>query len=100
MSGPTDGAGAAPPKPPALSVEQIEAQIAQRRDQLAKNVDALLYEVQPKVIVGRQKVKAQQKVRLMTHTPDGQLRTERIAGVLGATAVALIGIGLLRRRFG
>jgi len=33
-----------------------------------------------------------------THTPDGELRSERVAGVLAALAAVLIAIGLLRRR--
>ena len=40
------------------------------------------------------------KVAQSTRTPDGQIRSELVAAVLGATAVFLLGAGLLRRNRG
>ena len=93
----TDDAGAVST---VVTADLIEAEIVARRQALAANVDQLLYEVQPKTIANRQLARVNAQLKGLTHTPDGQLRSERIAGVLGAAAVALIGIGLLRRRSG
>ena len=82
---------------PAPTVAEIEAELTARRQQLATSVDELLYQVQPKQIVRRQGEKAQLAFYEATHTPDGELRAERVAGVLGAVAAALIGLGLIRR---
>ncbi len=38
------------------------------------------------------------RVAEATRTPDGQIRSELVAAVLAATSVALVGVGLLRRR--
>ena len=40
------------------------------------------------------------KVAQATRTPDGEIRSELVSAVLGATAVILVGAGLLRRNRG
>jgi hypothetical protein len=83
----------------AKSVDQIEAEIAAARDRLAGTVDELHTRTAPKEIVRRQAESAKAKFTEATRTEDGDLRTERIAA-LAAAAVALLGIGALRRRRG
>ena len=81
------------------SVEQIEADIAAARDRLAGTVDELHTRTAPKEIARRQAEAAKAKFTEATRTENGDLRTERIAA-LAAAAVALLGIGALRRRRG
>ena len=81
------------------SVEQIESEIAAARDRLAGTVDELHARTAPKEIARRQVASARTKFTEATRTPSGELRTERIAA-LAAAAVALIGLGALRRRRG
>jgi hypothetical protein len=81
------------------SVDQIEAEIAAARDRLAGTVDELHTRTAPKEIVRRQAESAKAKFIEATRTENGDLRTERIAA-LAAAAVALLGIGALRRRRG
>ena len=83
----------------AKSVEQIEAEIAAARDRLAGTVDELHTRTAPKEIARRQAESAKAKFTEATRTESGDLRTERIAA-LAAAAVALLGIGALRRRRG
>jgi hypothetical protein len=81
------------------SVDQIEAEIAAARDRLAGTVDELHTRTAPKEIARRQTEAAKAKFTEATRTENGDLRTERIAA-LAAAAVALLGIGALRRRRG
>lgn len=81
------------------SVEAIEAEIAAARQRLAGTVDELHARTAPKEIARRQAESAKTKFTEATRTQSGELRTDRIAA-LGAAAVALIGLGLLRRRRG
>ena len=83
----------------ARSVEQIEAEIAAARGRLAGTVDELHTRTAPKEIARRQAASAKAKFTEATRTESGDLRTERIAA-LAAAAVALLGIGALRRRRG
>lgn len=83
----------------AKSVDEIEAEIAAARDRLAGTVDELHTRTAPKEIVRRQAEAAKAKFTEATRTENGDLRTERIAA-LAAAAVALLGIGALRRRRG
>jgi MYXO-CTERM domain-containing protein len=81
------------------SVDQIEADIAAARDRLAGTVDELHARTAPQEIARRQVESAKTKFTEATHTESGDLRTERIAA-LAAAAVALIGLGAIRRRRG
>ncbi|WP_406831535.1 DUF3618 domain-containing protein [Pedococcus sp. KACC 23699] len=81
------------------SVEQIEAEIAAARDRLADTVDELHTRTAPQEIARRQVASAKAKFMNATHTPSGEVRTERV-GALAAAAVALIGLGVARRRRG
>ena len=66
---------------------------------MAGTVDELHARTAPKEIVRRQTEAVKDKFTEATHTPTGELRTERVAA-LAAAAVALLGIGLARRRRG
>ena len=81
------------------SVDQIEADIAAARERLAGTVDELHTRTAPQEIARRQVESAKAKFTEATRTESGDLRTERIAA-LAAAAVALIGLGALRRRRG
>ncbi|QGN56847.1 DUF3618 domain-containing protein [Nostocoides sp. HKS02] len=81
------------------SVDEIEAEIAAARTRLAGTVDELHARTAPKEIARRQVEGAKHAFTAATHTDGGELRTERIAALVAA-AVALIGVGVLRRRRG
>lgn len=81
------------------SVDEIEADIAAARSRLAGTVDELHTRTAPQEIARRQVETAKVKFTEATRTPTGELRTERIAA-LAAAAVALIGLGAVRRRRG
>lgn len=81
-------------------VAALEAELAERREHLSITIDELVTRLSPKEILRREVEAVKIKVAETTHTPDGQIRTELIAAVLGATAAVLIGVGLLRRRRG
>ncbi|MDR6862009.1 DUF3618 domain-containing protein [Phycicoccus sp. 3266] len=81
------------------SVDEIEAEIAAARSRLAGTVDELHTRTAPQEIARRQVETAKAKFTEATRTPTGELRTERIAA-LAAAAVALIGLGAVRRRRG
>ncbi|KRF22948.1 DUF3618 domain-containing protein [Phycicoccus sp. Soil802] len=81
------------------SVDQIEADIAAARERLAGTVDELHTRTAPQEIARRQVASAKAKFTEATRTESGDLRTERIAA-LAAAAVALIGLGAIRRRRG
>jgi hypothetical protein len=81
----------------ARSPAQIEADIEVTRARLAGTIDQLAFRAQPKQIVARQVKSSRRSFYEATHNEDGSLRTERISAVLAATAVVLLGIGLIRR---
>jgi hypothetical protein len=76
----------------------LERAIAERRDHLAATLDELTARAQPKAIARRGAASVQEKVRALTHTPEGQLRTERLAAVAGAVVVLAGTFAYLRRR--
>jgi hypothetical protein len=80
------------------SIAQLQAEIEAARGRLADTVDELAYRAQPQEIMRRQTESARASFVAATRDETGALRTERIAAVLGAVAVVLVAIGLLRRR--
>ena len=78
------------------SVQEIEAEIAAARVRLAGTVDELQHRTAPKEVLRRQVEAMRERLLDATHTPDGRLRTERVAA-LAAAAVALLGLGVWRR---
>ena len=79
------------------SAAALEQAIQDRRDHLAATIDELTARAQPKEIARRGAAEAQRRLRALTHGPDGQLRTERLAAVAGAVAVVGGVLVLLRR---
>ena len=85
------------PAAPSPDVVRMEAELAERREHLSTTIDELVTRVSPREILRREVEAVRIKVAETTHTPEGELRAELVAAVLGATAVLLIGAGLLRR---
>ena len=83
----------------AASVDAIEADIEQTRDRLAATIDELAFRAQPKEIARREVASLKSSLYNATHTPEGDLRVERIAAV-SAAAAALFALVIWRRRRG
>lgn len=82
--------------PVPTSVAGLEADIAVRRARLAETVDELARKATPKAIVKRQAEDVKARFAAATTTPEGDLRTERIAAVVLA-GLALLSLVLFRR---
>jgi hypothetical protein len=76
----------------------LEREIQDRRDHLAATIDELTARAKPKEIARRSAAEATRRFRSLTHTPEGELRTERLAAVAGAVAVVGGVLIFLRRR--
>jgi len=77
---------------------RIEKDIEAARARLEGTVNELAYRAQPKVIAQRQADSLKLRLNEATHTPDGNLRVERIAAVAGAVVAFVVVVGLMRRR--
>ena len=75
------------------SPSSIEAEIAATRVHLASTIDELAVRAKPKEIARRRVAAAKVGFAEATHTPEGDLRVERV-GALAAGAVALVGLAL------
>ncbi len=82
---------------PAPTVEELEAELAERRVHLSTTIDELITRVSPAEIARREVESIRLRIMAKTHTPEGELRSELVAGALGAVSVLLIGTGLIRR---
>lgn len=74
----------------APSIAALEADIAARRQRLASTVDELAARVTPQALLQQQKEQARARFVSATTTPEGDLRTERIAAFVAAF-VAVVG---------
>jgi hypothetical protein len=92
----TPGAGTAPklPSSPAALERAIEA----KRASLAATIDELSVRAHPREIARRGVAGLGAKARGAVETPDGQMRTERIGAVAGATLVVLVALVWVRVR--
>ena len=79
------------------SADAIEAEIGATRDHLASTIDELAVRVKPREIVRRQAGSAKAKVVEATHTPEGDLRVERV-GAVAAASFVLLALALLHLR--
>ena len=70
----------------ALSPDQLEAQIEKTRAHLASTIDELAVRAQPREIARRQAESAKSKFDEATHTPEGDLRVERVGAVAAVSA--------------
>ncbi len=97
--GSTDAASAAaapaPPAPP-VPIPVLEAEIAARRDRLAKTIDELTERLHPRSIIHRQTEAAKARFADVATTPEGDLRVERVAAAVAV--VAVVGAWLVYRR--
>lgn len=75
----------------------IEAEIVETRARLAGTIGELAVRVQPKEIARRQAESAKAKLVEATHTPEGDLRVERVGAVAAGSAVVL-GLAILLHR--
>ncbi len=82
------------------SIAELEADLALRRQRLARTLDELTEQVKPKAILRRQTAQAKARFTAATMTPEGDLRTERVAAVVLASVGVLTLVLLLRRRRG
>ena len=90
----SEGVVAKGPSSPA----ELEAAIAARRDHLAETVDELVQRAQPAALARSSVRGVGRGLTGATHTPDGELRTERIAAVLGAVLAILVAVLVVRSR--
>lgn len=91
---------AAQNKPRQRSAKEIEAELAATRNRLAGTIDELAFRAQPREIAKRQVETAKLKVADVTQTPDGELDSQKVAGILGGTGAVLLLLGLIRRARG
>jgi Protein of unknown function (DUF3618) len=81
-----------------MSAEAIDAEIAATRAHLASTIDELAIRTQPREIARRQAESAKARFVETTHTPEGDLRVERIGAMAAASAV-LLGLTFLHFRY-
>jgi Protein of unknown function (DUF3618) len=79
------------------SPDAIEAEIAATRLHLASTIDELVVRTKPREIARRQAESAKTRFVQTTHTPEGDLRVERI-GAMAAASVVLLGLAFLHLR--
>ena len=77
---------------------RIERDIEAARARLEGTVNELAYRAQPQVIVQRQVQSLALRLNEATHTPEGDLRVERVAAVAAAEVGFIVVVGLIRRR--
>jgi hypothetical protein len=77
---------------------RIERDIEAARARLEGTVNELAYRAQPQVIAQRQAQSLKLKLNEVTHTPEGDLRVERIGAVVAAAVAIVVVAGLIRRR--
>lgn len=93
-SGTASGAHGAEHAPDNRSPAEIEADIEQTRDRLAGTLDELTERLSPRTALR----KANTAARGAFVTPEGSVRKDRAAAVLGALAAVAAGAVALRRR--
>ena len=69
------------------SPSELEQQIQVRRERLAATIDELSSRAKPKEIARRGAAALSDQLQTVTHTAEGELRTERLAAVAGAFVV-------------
>ncbi|MEO6144985.1 MAG: DUF3618 domain-containing protein [Dermatophilaceae bacterium] len=72
------------------SPDAIEAEIAATRAHLASTIDELAVRARPKEIARRQVGSAKAWFVEASHTPEGELRVERVGAVAAGSAVLLV----------
>ena len=80
------------------SIAELQAQIEATRARLAGTIDQLTTKAAPSALLEREKENVRARFVNATKTPEGDLRTERVAAVAAALAVVLVVRFLLKRR--
>jgi Protein of unknown function (DUF3618) len=75
----------------------IEAEIVETRARLVSTIDELAVRAQPKEIARRQVESAKSRFVEATHTPEGDLRVERV-GAMAAGSAVVLGLAILLHR--
>lgn len=84
---------------PARSPKEIEADLAATRSRLSRTVDELAYRVSPDTLKANAVATLKGKANDAAFTPEGDVRFDRAAKVLGGVAGTALTLGLLRRIF-
>jgi hypothetical protein len=87
------------PQQPSLSADEIEAEIIAKRAHLASTIDELALRAQPREIARRQTESAKARFVDATHTPQGDLRMERIGAIAAAASAVFVVLAILHRRY-
>jgi MYXO-CTERM domain-containing protein len=82
----------------ATSAAAVEQDIRAARARLEGTVNELAYRAQPKVILQKQAQSLKLKLDAATHTPEGDLRVERVGAVVAAAVALVVVAALVRRR--
>ncbi len=90
------GTTAAVKKVAPVSIADLEAEVAARRERLASTIDELTRKAAPKAIFQRQTEAAKARFADVATTPQGDLRVERLAAVV-VTVVVIGGLVIYRR---
>ena len=81
------------------SPDAIEAEIAATRAHLAATIDELSVRAKPTEIARRKALSTKARFVEATHTPEGDLRVERVGAVAAGSAVLLgLVLAILHRR--
>jgi hypothetical protein len=94
----TTGTAGEDSTPVPTSTPALEAEIQARREHLAATIDELTARTKPQALARSGLAGVTRKVQTVTHTPEGQLRVERLAAVAGAAVVLAGALIWLRRR--
>ncbi len=82
---------------PPTSIAGLEADLAARRERLARTVDELTRRATPRAILEKQKEAAKARFADAVTTPSGDLRVERIAAAV-VVVVLVVGVKVMLRR--
>jgi hypothetical protein len=98
MSDKNSGGAGAFDEAPAGTPTELEQQIQARRERLAATVDELTARAKPKALAQQGAALVSDKLQTVTHTPEGELRTERLAAVAGAVVAVAGALIFIRGR--
>ncbi len=82
---------------PPTSIAALEADLAARRERLARTVDELTRRATPKALLEKQKQAVKARFADAVTTPSGDLRVERIAAAV-LVVVLVVGVKVMVRR--
>lgn len=82
---------------PNKTVTDLQSELSSARTHLASTVDELAFRSQPKEIMRRQVEAVRVSIDDAIRTPEGDLRTDRIAMVVGGVAALILTLGVLKK---